>query len=343
MIVINSIDYSADGLTMITSSDDDSIFIYSMQTGTRTRNVNSKKYGVDLIRFSHNTSNAIHCSTKVDDTIRYLSLHDNKYIRYFPGHTKNIRRVLALILRVMCLSMNPTDDTFLSDTIRYLSLHDNKYIRYFPGHTKKVMCLSMNPTDDTFLSGSLDKTIRLWDLRSQNCQGLMQVNGKAIAAFDPEGLIFAAGINNEQVKLYDLRSFDKGPFTTFKLEAERSCEWSGMTFSPCGKYIMINTNGTVIRHTVETKLSFSFMVAQIANAAVVNSDQCERERRYLLRVLFFHTHLETTFRHTLVFLGQANAQNLMEEEVSNSMSAILKRTVFFAQNNGLEFVRFLIK
>ncbi|RCN47879.1 WD domain, G-beta repeat protein [Ancylostoma caninum] len=196
---INSIDYSADGLTMITSSDDDSIFIYSMQTGTRTRNVNSKKYGVDLIRFSHNTSNAIHCSTKVDDTIRYLSLHDNKYIRYFPGHTK------------------------------------------------KVMCLSMNPTDDTFLSGSLDKTIRLWDLRSQNCQGLMQVNGKAIAAFDPEGLIFAAGINNEQVKLYDLRSFDKGPFTTFKLEAERSCEWTGMTFSPCGKYIMINTNGTVIR------------------------------------------------------------------------------------------------
>lgn len=34
----------------------------------------------------------------------------------------------------------------------------------------RVMCLSMNPTDDTFLSGSLDKTIRLWDLRSQNCQ-----------------------------------------------------------------------------------------------------------------------------------------------------------------------------
>ena len=22
------------------------------------------------------------------DTIRYLSLHDNKYLRYFPGHTK---------------------------------------------------------------------------------------------------------------------------------------------------------------------------------------------------------------------------------------------------------------
>lgn len=67
----------------------------------------------------------------------------------------------------------------------------------------------MSPTDDTFLSGSLDKTLRLWDLRSTNCQGLMYLPGTPVASFDPEGLIFAAGINNDQVKLYDLRSFDK--------------------------------------------------------------------------------------------------------------------------------------
>ena len=28
----------------------------------------------------------------------------------------------------------------------------------------------MSPIDDTFLSGSMDKTIRLWDLKSPNCQ-----------------------------------------------------------------------------------------------------------------------------------------------------------------------------
>ena len=67
----------------------------------------------------------------------------------------------------------------------------------------------MSPTDDTFLSGSLDKTLRLWDLRSPNCQGLMHLAGKPIAAFDPEGLIFSVGTNNESIKLYALRSFDK--------------------------------------------------------------------------------------------------------------------------------------
>jgi COMPASS component SWD2 len=35
----------------------------------------------------------------------------------------------------------------------------------------------------------------------------MHLSGRPVAAFDPEGLIFAAGINSECVKLYDLRSF----------------------------------------------------------------------------------------------------------------------------------------
>ncbi len=41
---------------------------------------------------------------------------------------------------------------------------------YFRGHNKRVVTLCMSPTDESFLSGSLDKTIRLWDLRSANCQ-----------------------------------------------------------------------------------------------------------------------------------------------------------------------------
>ena len=33
----------------------------------------------------------------------------------------------------------------------------------------RVVSLCMSPIDDTVISGSLDKTIRLWDLRSPNC------------------------------------------------------------------------------------------------------------------------------------------------------------------------------
>jgi len=196
---VNNIDFSQSGDLLLSSSDDDQIVIYDCEKGTQKRTLNSKKYGVDLIHFTHAKNSAIYSSTKVDDTIRYLSLHDNKFIRYFPGHTK------------------------------------------------KVITLSMSPIDDTFISGSLDKSLRLWDLRSPNCQGMMHVGGRPVAAFDPEGLIFAAGINSNQIKLYDLRSFDKGPFSTFQLTQEKECDWTGIKFSPDGKSILTSTNGSVIR------------------------------------------------------------------------------------------------
>lgn len=196
---INSLDFSAAGDTLISSSDDESIVIYDCQAGSPKKSLNSKKYGVDLIHYTHASNTAIHSSTKVDDTIRYLSLHDNKYIRYYPGHEK------------------------------------------------KVVTLCMSPVDDKFLSGSLDQTIRLWDLRSPACLGLMHLPGRPVANFDPDGLIFAAGINSDMIKLYDLRSFEKGPFSNFKINNENGFEWTGLKFSPDGRFILISTNGSMIK------------------------------------------------------------------------------------------------
>ena len=48
-----------------------------------------------------------------------------------------------------------------------------------------------------------DKSSKFW--LPVTCQGLMNLSGRPVAAFDPEGLIFAAGVNSEHVKLYDLR------------------------------------------------------------------------------------------------------------------------------------------
>ena len=59
----------------------------------------------------------------------------------------------------------------------------------------------MSPADDTFISGALDNSVRLWDLRSPQCVGLMQVQGKPVCAFDPEGLVFSVGVQSEQVRI----------------------------------------------------------------------------------------------------------------------------------------------
>ena len=62
-----------------------------------------------------------------------------------------------------------------------MNLVNFQFIRYFTGHTKRVISLEMSPTDDTFMSGSLDNSVRLWDLRTPNCSGIMQVQGKPVS------------------------------------------------------------------------------------------------------------------------------------------------------------------
>ncbi|OAF70909.1 WD repeat-containing protein 82 [Intoshia linei] len=191
---INSLDFSRNGETLITSSNDDSIQIYDAMQGIRKHSLNSKKYGVSLIRCTHANNTAIHASTKVDDTIRYLSLHDNKYIRYFSGHSK------------------------------------------------RVINLEMSPNDDTFISSSEDNTFRIWDLRSPNCHGLIKSDNSILASYDPEGILFAIASENEKIKLFDKRSFDKGPFLTFKLEGiEGFGTWNSIKFNPNGKNICLMT------------------------------------------------------------------------------------------------------
>lgn len=78
----------------------------------------------------------------------------------------------------------------------------------------------------------------------------MNLQGRPVANFDPEGLIFAAGISSDTIKLYDLRSFEKGPFSNFKIAKDirdQGIEWTGLKFSPDGKTILVSTNGSMIK------------------------------------------------------------------------------------------------
>lgn len=137
---------------------------------------------------------------------------------------------------VLCASKNNWDES-----LRYLSLHDNRYLRYFKGHRDRVVSLAVAPTDDRFLSASLDETLRVWDLRTPQCTGVMRLSRQCrpAVAYDPQGLIFAVASGNNTVKLLDAREFDRGAFATFQVPHTRVCEWASLRFSPDGKYMLL--------------------------------------------------------------------------------------------------------
>lgn len=203
---ITSLDFDDSGEFLVTAAQDESIQVYNCREGKHDKTLFSKKYGVHLARFAHKNTNIVYASTKENDTLRFLSLHDNTFIRYFKGHER------------------------------------------------KVVSLEVSPIDDTVLSTAKDNSLRLWDLRSQNCHGLLHVPSPSLAAFDPSGQIFCVTSHGTgAVMLYDLRNFDKEPFSTWRITDDqflqkfsyppRMPNWTKLEFSNDGKLIMICTDG----------------------------------------------------------------------------------------------------
>lgn len=104
---VTSVCFDDRGDTLVTAGNDEQIQIFSLNSGRHSKTHYSKKYGVDLVRFTHSSGSIIHASTKLDHAVRHHSLHDNKYIRYFQGHQS----------RVSSLQMSPANETFLSAAV----------------------------------------------------------------------------------------------------------------------------------------------------------------------------------------------------------------------------------
>ena len=197
---VNSLDFTKDGDYLLSSGDDARIALHSTMHGVTQRIASCAAQGATLARFTHDPLSVIHAS--------------------------------------------PVDHT-----VRYLSLHDNRFLRAFRAHAEPITALEMSPKEDFFASASMDGTARVWDLRTTNCQGVLRfdANGhRPAVAFDPLGMVFAAAIGGTQVKLYDVRGFDKGPFETFTPDLGGSKSFSSLKFGKKGELMLIcTTEGTI--------------------------------------------------------------------------------------------------
>ncbi|KAL1732306.1 WD40-repeat-containing domain protein [Schizophyllum commune] len=202
---ITGLSFDDQGNQLITAGEDETFKLYSCKTGKQLKVFYSKKYGVTLPRFTHKSTAIVHASTKEDDTIRYHSLHDNKYLQYFRGHKGT------------------------------------------------VTSLEVSPVDDGFISGSMDKTVRMWDLRAPTCRGLLPLPSPPVCAYDPSGMVIAVVINRHaRVLMFDLANYDKDPFLVVELVdptlsrisyPPRPICATSLSFSANGKFMLIGCSG----------------------------------------------------------------------------------------------------
>ncbi|XP_028804996.1 protein ANTHESIS POMOTING FACTOR 1 isoform X2 [Neltuma alba] len=204
---ISSMDFHRASNHLVTASDDESIRLYDITGGTCLKTINSKKYGVDLVCFTSHPTTVIYSSKNGwDESLRLLSLHDNKYLRYFKGHHD----------RVVSLSLCSRKDCFISGSLdRTVLLWDQR------AEKCQGFLLTLKTT-----------------------QGLLRVQGRPAISYDDQGLVFAIAFGGF-IRMFDARKYEKGPFEIFSVGADIS-DANVVKFSNDGRLMLLTTtNGHI--------------------------------------------------------------------------------------------------
>jgi COMPASS component SWD2 len=202
-----SIDFNDSGEFVILARTDDTIQLFNTKAGAHAKELKSQKYGNALARFTHHDTSIIYASTKVDDGIRYLSMHDNSFIRYFRGHTD----------RVTCLTMSPSNDNFLSasldNTVKLWDCRSSTAQGQLDFHSPYLT--AYDPSGSVIaIASPACQTVHLYDLKNYD--------KPPFATFD----------------LLDIEKKQES-------QGQKSGEgWTGMEFSNNGKFVLISTTGS---------------------------------------------------------------------------------------------------
>lgn len=222
----------------LTALDDD--IVRSMSIGAVFSDFVGNINSIDI----HRTDDLL-VSASEDDSVRLYDIASAKLLKttYHKKHGADRICFTHHPSSVICSSRYNLDST--GESLRYLSMYDNRCLRYFKGHKERVVSLCMSPINDSFMSGSLDHSVRIWDLRVNACQGILRLRGRPTVAYDQQGLVFAVAMEGGAIKLFDSRSYDKGPFDTFLVGGD-TAEVRDIKFSNDGKSMLLTTTNNNI-------------------------------------------------------------------------------------------------
>ncbi|KAJ2462291.1 hypothetical protein GGI02_005495 [Coemansia sp. RSA 2322] len=192
--LITSLDFDISGNKCITTSMDESLRIYDCVQGKREQVLYSKKYGCNLAQFTSQPGCVAYASTKINDTIRYLSYDTNQYIRYFVGHSR----------QVTSLQRSPVAATVMSAALDgVVNVWDLGSVK--PASTVTPACLAAG--------GVLERGIA--------------------AAYDPSGMVVAVAVGSAELQLYDIREITRGPFKSQSIrDVSGHALVAGIQFTP---------------------------------------------------------------------------------------------------------------
>ena len=221
-----SVAFSPDSSQLASGSEDETIRLWDVVTGSEISRLTGHKDGVRSVAFSPDGSQLT--SGSYDKTIRLWDVVTGVEMHRLTGHTRSVYSV-AFSPGGSQLASGSYDKTIrLWDVVTGVEMHR------LTGHTHSVYSVAFSPDGSLLASGSGDETIILWDVDTGVEMHRLTGHTRIVysVAFSPNGSLLASASSDETIILWDV---DTG-VEIRRLTGHRD-EVRSVAFSPDGSWL----------------------------------------------------------------------------------------------------------
>ena len=230
---VSSVLFSSDGKQILSSSVNETIKLWDVETGREIRTFPQHTNGTNILSLSPDGRQFL--SSSRDNTIKLWDITTGDEIKNFSGHLDY----------VYSLSFSPDGEQFLSgsrdNTIKLWDIITGQEIKAFVGHIKSVNSVAFSPNGKQFLSGSDDGTIKLWDMetgREIRCFSGYTSSNVLSVAFSLDGRQVHSIFGDGNIILWDVVTGQQ--IKTFLVHTGAI---TSISISPDGKQVFFNSWG----------------------------------------------------------------------------------------------------
>jgi WD40 repeat protein len=230
-----SVAFSPDGRLLASGSEDSTIKLWEVATGSLVRTLSGHTSWVRSVAFSPDGRLLASGSYK---EIKLWDVASGSLVRTLSGHTSWVRSV-AFSPDGRLLASGSEDST-----IRLWEVASGREVRTLSGHTDEVRSVAFSPDGRLLASGSNDWTIKLWDVASGSLVRTLTGHTDIVrsVAFSPDGRLLASGSNDWTIKLWDVATG-----SLVRTLSGHTDEVRSVAFSPDGRLLASGSNDWTIK------------------------------------------------------------------------------------------------
>lgn len=233
---VTGVTTSPAGPTIASSSLDDKIKIWNLNTGEPLFTLTGHTKGVNTVAISPNGRLLV--SGSDDYTIKIWNFLNGALLKTLTGHSRDVTAV----------AISPDGRLLISGgedrSLRFWDLGTGSLLKALPDVAGMIKAIAISPDGTLIASGGLDNKVKLWSMRNgEQLKTLVgHVNHIHVIAFSPRGQVIATGGKDKTIRLWNLQTGEQ-----LRTLADHSRDVNAIVFSADGRTLVSGSSDTTIK------------------------------------------------------------------------------------------------